>query len=242
MNFRKWLSENSQEGTRELYHATLSGPGNEILNGFIQNGIDPERAKGHHQGSGFFLYRDKQQALGHARNLDDTQDKRDPFFIKQEIIKGNPIIVVVDEPVTPECFDIDYEVFAQAFARFMYDNHDFFEKNAHALNLFIFSKDDQRRGINASFDSERVPPNLLDSKVIFKSRSNLDNPYPLSPEMGGQASQFAKRLANLSPEMFNKFESEYLPMSPAVKYNCKKRIWPLRIEDIDGNTLWHRTP
>jgi hypothetical protein len=115
MNFRKWLIENTDTRIKELYHATLSGPNNEIFNSFTHDGIDPERSKGNYQGSGFYLYQDKQQALNHARDLNDIQDRDNLIFRKEGKVKGTPIIIVVDEPITPECFDIDYETFAHSF-------------------------------------------------------------------------------------------------------------------------------
>ena len=107
-NFKLWLMENTGSGTKELYHATLSGPNNEILNSFIQKGIDPTIAKGFFQGGGFFVFQNKDLAIHHAKDIEETQDKKDPFFKKEVQVKGKPIIIVVDEPITPECFDIDY--------------------------------------------------------------------------------------------------------------------------------------
>ena len=232
--------ENTGTGTKELYHATLSGPNNEVLNSFIHNGIDTERAKGYFQGAGFYLFQNKELAMHHAKNLEDVQGKDDFFLKKQEKVQGTPIIIVVDEPITPECYDIDYEVFGQAFTKFMYDNQDFFDKHAKDLNLFIFKKDATRGRTSAAFHPEKVPENFLKGTYRFAGLANLEAPNTVSPEEGGEVSKFARKLADLSPEMFNKFESEYLHLSPAIKYNCKKKIWPARIEDINGKVLWKR--
>ena len=241
MNFREWLLENTETGIRLLYHATLSGANNEIFDSFVRDGIDPERAKGYQQGSGFYLFYDKNRAINHAKSIYDIQDDTSSgIFVKQERVKGSPIIIVVDEPVTPECFDIDYESFAQSFGKFIYDNYDFFERNKSHLNLVIFDKRDDLGRVNAGIHPDKQPTSVYDSQYKFNALSNLKDPYFASPEQGGDVSKFARKLAEFSPEMFNKFESEYLHLSPAIKYNCKKRIWPVRIEDIDGKVLWHR--
>ena len=231
--------ENTGSGTKELYHATLSGPNNEILNSFIQKGIDPTIAKGFFQGGGFFVFQNKDLAIHHAKDIEETQDKKDPFFKKEVQVKGKPIIIVVDEPITPECFDIDYEIFSQAFSRFMYDNFDFFQKHANDLNMFIHSKYDDTKRVFAAFNSQKIPDSVLRG-VRFTARGEIKDQQTVSPEEGGEYSKFAEKLAKLDPDMFNKFESEYLHLSPAIKYNCKKKIWPVRIEDIDGKILWSR--
>ena len=238
-NFKLWLMENTGSGTKELYHATLSGPNNEILNSFIQKGIDPTIAKGFFQGGGFFVFQNKDLAIHHAKDIEETQDKKDPFFKKEVQVKGKPIIIVVDEPITPECFDIDYEIFSQAFSRFMYDNFDFFQKHANDLNMFIHSKYDDTKRVFAAFNSQKIPDSVLRG-VRFTARGEIKDQQTVSPEEGGEYSKFAEKLAKLDPDMFNKFESEYLHLSPAIKYNCKKKIWPVRIEDIDGKILWSR--
>ena len=241
-DFNTWLhlKENAESGTKELYHATLSGPNNEILNSFIHNGIDPQKSKGYFQGSGFFLFQDKNVAINHAKDIDEVQNKKDPFFKKEVEVKGKPIIIVVDEPITPECFDIDYEVYSQAFSRFMYDNFDYFQKHAHDLNMLIHSKKDQFKRVFAAFDPQGVPPNIFQGSVKFYAQGEIKDQDTVSPEEGGEYSKFAEKLAQLDPNMFNKFEEEYLRLSPAIKYNCKKKIWPARIEDANGKVLWQR--
>lgn len=241
MKFKLWLMENTESGTKELYHATLSGPNNEILNSFIHNGIDAEKAKGYFQGAGFYLFQDKRHALSQAKDIADGQNKAG--FMKEVPVQGSPIIIVSDEPITPECFDIDYEVFGHAFARFFHDYEDYFRKNAANLNLWLGNKSTEFKRIHAAFHPEEVPASPLKGTVNFpKMQYDADSILDMAfnPEKGGEVSKFAEKLANFDPEMFNKFESEYLHLSPAIKYNCKKKIWPLRIEDINGKILWHR--
>jgi hypothetical protein len=50
----------------------------------------------------------------------------------------------------------------------------------------------------------------------------------------------AERLASEDSEMFKRFEQEILPKASAVKYNGEKVIYPLRIEDLEGNVVWSR--
>lgn len=241
MKFKLWLMENAGSGTKELYHATLSGPNNEILNSFIQGGIDPQKSKGYFQGVGFYLFQNKKNAISQAKNIADSQNSVD--FKKEVPVQGSPIIIVSDEPITPECFDIDYEVFGHAFARFFHDHEDYFRKNAATLNLWMGKKNSQFKRMQAAFNADQVPESPLSKGSVRFSSLHSDDMEMMAynPEQGGQVSKFAEKLAKFDPEMFNKFESEYLYLSPAIKYNCKKKIWPLRIEDINGKVLWNRS-
>ncbi len=241
-NFKTWLkiAENTGSGIKELYHATLSGQNNEILNSFIQKGIDPSLAKGYFQGAGFYLFTNKNLALNHAKRLQDGQNTSG--FVKEVPVQGTPVIIVSDEPITPECFDIDYEVYGHAFARFFHDNEEYFRKNAQALHLALGFKNKSQKRISASFDSQQAPISPVKGGVVFPGMA-IDSEVDMMtflPETGGEVSKFAEKLAKFDPEMFNKFESEYLHLSPAIKYNCKKKIWPSRIEDLNGKILWQR--
>jgi len=57
---------------------------------------------------------------------------------------------------------------------------------------------------------------------------------------GENLSAIAKRLAQLDPNLFKEFEQQFLSQASAVKYNGEKTIYPLRIEDLEGNVVWKR--
>lgn len=76
MRFKLWLEQNGG-GRKELYHATLSGPNNEIVNSFIRNGINPSMAKGFKQGAGFYMFTNREVAVNHAKTLGENQGKGD---------------------------------------------------------------------------------------------------------------------------------------------------------------------
>lgn len=250
MRFKLWLEQNGSD-KKELYHATLSGPNNEIVNSFIKNGINPSMAKGFKQGAGFYMFTNKEIAINHAKTLGENQGKGDSQdsqefrlggFVKEMPVQGNPIIVVSDEPITPECFDIDYEIYGHAFARFFHDNEEYFRKNADKLNLHLQKKSTKEKRLSGSFDPDKLPSAPYGGSVVFPGFANEDDLayMTFSPDEGGAVSKFAEKLAQFDPHMFNKFESEYLHLAPAIKFNCKKTIWPSRIESIDGSVIWKR--
>ena len=218
-----------------LYHATCFPPES------FADGIDVTRAKGYGQGAGFYFFTSKIYAIKHAKALVDPNAE----FNKEEKCPGNKsYIVISDEPVTPENFDIDYEVYGSALAQFMIENEDFFDKNGESLGLRrniadgkVFRK--TTGSIVVVFD-RKVLQDDSGTKALNLTREPGDD-YGASD--GEIFSAFASKLNEQYPEMFIKFEKQFLSgvsKQKAVKYNGQKKIYPLRIEDLDGNIVWNR--
>ena len=220
-NWNNFLNEQAEGGGVELYHATCAPPE------AFDKGIDVSLAKGYGQGEGFYLFTNKDRAIKHAKNHLLAGGTKE---VEQDCSKG-AYIVIVDEPVTPENYDIDYENYGTTFANFMLKNLDFFKQNADKLQL------GQRSFAN--FDDPKKPGFRKGNKTIILP--TIANPnLELNVGQGELLSKIARDLANLSPEMFRKFEEEILPNAPVIKYNGKKQIFPLRIEDLEGKTVWSR--
>ena len=209
-NWRGYLNEEQEGEGILLYHATCSPP-----ESFIE-GIDVNRAAGYGQ--------------GHI--LSGNQ--------KQVPCPGDPIvayIVVSDEPVTPENFDIDYEVYAKGFAKFMIKKIDYFSNN-----MEVFNMEPPR------VSTRRTPQEyLIQSPHQFKFGESftirllyLAAGSDTNIKEAAALSKIAKKLAEVDPNMFKKFEEEFLSQASAVKYNGEKIIYPLRIEDLEGNVIWSR--
>ena len=69
----------------------------------------------------------------------------------------------------------------------------------------------------------------------FELHRELDNP-PVAEKVSKSASMLAEK----NPELFKEFEQVYLSKVVVLKYNGKKQIFPLRIEDLEGKTVWSR--
>ena len=228
-NWRQYLNEEDEEGEGMLlYHATCFPPES------FAKGIDANRAKGYGQGEGFFFFTKKERAISHAKTQilgGKTKEEKCPEDTT------TAYLVISDEPVTPETFDIDYEVFAEGFAKFIDQNIDYFAQNDQALGL-------GRRpgkGVAKREDGTFIVPNkkILGTGSGFSIR--LKRPASdYSTGDGEVLSAIAKRLSRLNADMFKKFEEEFLSQASAVKYNGEKVIYPLRIEDLEGNVVWSR--
>tara|TARA_Y100000034_G_C6825089_1_gene371939 strand:- start:247 stop:963 length:717 start_codon:yes stop_codon:yes gene_type:complete len=232
-DWKRFLKEEEQPGEGiELYHATLSGENNEILNSFIKNGIDTQRAAGFGQGKGFYLWTDKKDAQHYIKGLIHGMTGG----AKEVEVKGAPIIITVDEPVTPENFDIDYEIFGKGFGQFIKQNIDYFSENDQALGLGRRAG----KGVRTSSAGTAIIPNKKILGVDTARAINLDVEREYDVGEGQIFSLIAQRLSKLNPEMFKQFEEQFLSRASAIKYNGEKKIWPLRIEDAEGNILWSR--
>tara|TARA_Y100000034_G_scaffold73686_1_gene88622 strand:- start:1969 stop:2676 length:708 start_codon:yes stop_codon:yes gene_type:complete len=228
-NWRKFLKEGQEDGGMLLYHATPHSP-----QSFIR-GIDQRRAKGFGQGEGFYLWTDKQKAINFAVG----QNKETAGSKEEAAPEGSQYeyLVIVDEPVTPENYDIDYEIFGPDFAKFILQNIEYFSQNDQALGL---GRSPGKGVINFN-GRVAIKPNKKLLDIDTGGTIYLDRP---SSEFligtGKVLSAVAKKLAELNPEMFREFEEDFLKKASAVKYNGEKTIFPLRIEDLEGNVLWNR--
>ena len=193
-NWRGYLNEETEGEGMLLYHATCSPPES------FTKGVDPARAKGYGQGEGFYFFTKKVNAVNHGRNIENPKSSiSKEVECPPEPQPPKAIIVISDEPVTPENFDIDYELFGYGFSQFILQNLDYFSENDQALGL------GRRAGRGVQ-------------------------------NFGGAA----KLIASGYPDLFKKFEEQFLSKANAIKYNGKEKIIPLRIEDIEGNVIWSR--
>jgi hypothetical protein len=221
-DWKRFLKEEEQPGEGiELYHATTHPK-----ESFI-NGIDQKRSKGFGQGAGFYVHKDLRGAQKHAINLMNQS------LVKDEPLPegGQPIVVVIDEPVTPETFDIDYEAYVYGFMKFILGNEEHFQVGGSSRSAPY--------GIKISH-TEAGPG------VTFRAAGRISSLSLASSRQGGNprsasiVAASAQKLAAENPSLFKRFEEEYLKDAVALKYNGEKTIYPLRIEDPEGNILWSR--
>ena len=215
-NWRGYLNEETEGEGMLLYHATCSPPES------FTKGIDPTRAKGYGQGEGFYFFTNKAYAVNHANSLvKDSVDKEEAIDCS-----GGAYIVISDEPVTPEAFDIDYEVYAGGFVEFVVKNKEYFEPRKEEYYI--------KKIVDNGFSFFPDPVTRPRNRKFIGIGSDIDRYRAVN------ISQMAKKLSTESPEMFKRFEQEILPKASAIKYNGKEKIIPLRIEDIEGNVIWSR--
>jgi len=215
-NWRKFLNEEEGEGML-LYHATCFPP-----EAFV-GGIDPTRAKGYGQGEGFYFWTKKENAIRHGKQLVDPESGTSKEVgCPPEPQPPKAVIVISDEPVTPENFDIDYEAYAGGFVEFVVNNKEYFDPRKEDFAIVKI------RDNGIAFYSERG------SRISANVGSDVTaNRAPLISKM-------AEKLQQEDPEMFNQFEKLILSQSTAVKYNGTEKLVPLRIEDLEGNVIWSR--
>jgi hypothetical protein len=215
-NWREYLTEQEEGEGVLLYHATCSPPES------FANGIESTRAKGFGQGEGFYFFTNKAMAINHANSLIKNSIDKEELA---DCSKG-AYIIISDEPVTPETFDIDYEAYAGGFVEFVVKNKEYFEPRKEEYYIKSI------RDSGFSFFPEPV--------VNPRRRKFISIGSDIDRYRAVNISQMANKLATENPEMFKKFEEEILPNASAIKYNGEKTIYPLRIEDLESNVVWRR--
>lgn len=207
-----------EEQSIELYHAA----DRKDLESFIRDGIKPELAgtkfggAGARQGKGFYLFRSKGNAINQAK------------WTYGE--KESMVVVIAVNSIDPDNFDIDYEVVGDEALRFLKDI------------------------CTSSWRYKGVDPKRL--KLTMNSRGDLSlNPAWYNLFLGRRFPASIKRLDSddaeylsatfellkkLYPEVHKQFELKQLEDSglKALKYNGTEKIWPIRIEDLQGEVLW----
>ena len=213
---KKFGSRNEQEV--ELYHATLF-PSESFI-----NGIDTHRAKGFGQGTGFYLYTSKQEALEHASGLAHG------LFDKQIQYKGedgSPKIIVVRLPLKPENFDIDYEESSHVFVDYILKNPDVF------MGMEVYYPPE-----NENVKIRRINPKR--GTILVQIGTNRRSIRTTGTRNAPILATLANHLANIHPDLFAQFEREAINEASGIKYNGLEKIYPVRIEDINGNIIWEK--
>jgi len=217
----------------ELYHAT----DRDNLESF-KSGIDISKAgtkfdgaggNDHKlgQGKGFYVFKKKQSALAHAKRT------------KQDTV------VVIDQDINSNNFDIDYEVEGHLLKKVFSDQKvvDYLIDHLKKQNI---KRQDGSPALAQTFLDKSwfitVPLDVFGTKIMkqFTLTTDVLGDGGDDTNVGGGASnaRFALFLQQYAPELFNKFEQEYLPKASVLKYNGKEKIFPVRIEDLQGNILW----
>ena len=220
-NWRKFLLE-EQTSLKEFYHATMFP-----VESFLK-GIDIGRAKGFGQGEGFYVFTDKNDAIKHAKDISNPNSS-----ISKEVVyqgKGTPKIIVINPPLTSENFDIDYEFMSSKLVKYITKSPDTFLGMEIIVNqeVWVIHKLIPKRG----------------GVIQFKKKGKRSRKSLSGNNIGtGDALYFAgiaNKMKNDKPELFRQFEEEVLQNVDTLKYNGKETIYPIRIEDIDGNVIWSK--
>jgi hypothetical protein len=264
-NWRRYLVESQEPKGKLLYHVTCFPPES------FKDGIDPERASGFGQGKGFYLWTDRKRAVHHANSLLKTNMRKDieqafyqhgglnyedheeqigdlPTMSKEvgcpENSKG-VFLVVVDVPITPENFDIDYEIFARGFVEFMEKNKEFLKGTYHPtlsggpLKLGMYGSRSPANEIWQKGFYIYDPSSPRSTKWRFDYEYFLNLDPDIETDRAAALSNVADMMSKEEPEMFKRFEEFLLTHEklPAVKYNGKAKIMPYRIETLDGKVV-----
>jgi hypothetical protein len=194
----------------EVYHATTKEKAEKIR----VDGPDLSLAgqnfnnAGAQQGAGFYFYKNKKIALNHAAEN-----------------KGE-VVLVFDQDINSEVFDIDYEGDYNLAGKYLQDNADFVEAHKKELSIKNLIKDASGKLLSISV----TVGNRYGGIPLQDDDVNID--------MANKMAYVFQKLEKLDKSKFDAFEKAALKISNTLKYNGKEKIYPVRIEDLQGNILW----
>lgn len=203
----------------EFYHATNK----KYLESF-KGGIRIDLSGTNHygagkdQGSGFYVFKYKRDAIRYATRINERDDDQ-------------VIVVIARHELRASEFDIDYEAhgnIALTYIRHLIDNN-LIDLEEYKIKLTECKS--LRTGIIGRWCNI--------NGAGFDNLDNIGDTYGV--QQATALSQFFQKLNQNQPELFNEFEAESLKKADTLKYNGGETIHPVRIEDLQGNVLWSRS-
>ena len=238
---RKLISEQSSIlNETELYHATTK----DNIESF-KAGIDKEKAGKLHggggasQGKGFYVFKNKNDAIEQAQ-METGWPDHSPGPEAYDFSPIGDTIIVIDRDINSENFDIDYEFEFKFVSKFIANNWNFFLNNWERFHIYNHMsgrqiKPPSVKGVFKIGFGEDWTGTINGNKPIVKADSrNIPEAAILW--------KFIQEWKIVDPSLFKKFEDEVLNSVDTLKYNGTEKIFPVRIEDLQGNIIWSREP
>lgn len=226
------LEQSSILNETELYHATTK----DNIESF-KAGIDNEKAgtlhggAGASQGKGFYVFKNKKNAIAHANT---------------KYGNGDPVgdtIIVIDRDINSENFDIDYEVEFKLVTKFIANNWKFFLNNWEKFHIYKHTgkeiKPPSMQGVfKIGFDG------VWTSTINGNNQGRDGRSINDATLLWKFVQEWLKLGAEQKPalDLFKEFEDEALKSVNVLKYNGTEKIFPVRIEDLQGNIIWSKEP
>ena len=174
------------------------------------------------QGAGFYVFKDKRDAIEYAIRYATRINERDDDQV---------IVVIARHDLRASEFDIDYEAhgkIALTYIRHLIDNN-LIDLEEYKIKLKECKS--LRTGIIGRWC-------IIDG-TGFDNLDNIVDRYAV--QQATALYHFFQKLNQNQPELFNKFKAESLKKADTLKYNGEETIYPVRIEDLQGNVLWSRS-
>ena len=236
----RYYSENVQAlasgGPVKLYHGSNSGPDDSILNSFKEKGILSNIASGYGQGSGFFMWSDKNSAVKHAKNLVDPNSN----MTTSATTGGRPMVVEATETLDPKNWDLDYELQNKDIIDYIHANFDSLKPlldKSQGVNLgdglknFQFrNKIDEYTDPNDNTTMRKVQIGFNDNdKEVRRTLANTTGDLRTGQVVG----KLVEALRMGDPDVLDAFESDFfsnLQPGTALKYVGSSPLMPSNIE------------
>ena len=223
-------------GPVKLYHGSNSGPDDSVLNNFKENGILSNMASGYGQGSGFFMWSDKNSAVSHAKTLIDPNSN----MTTSAKTGGRPMVVEATEVLNPKNWDLDYELQNKNVIDYIHANFDhlkpLLEKSqgvdlGDGLKNFQFrNKIDEYVDPNDNTTMRKVQIGFNDdNKEVRRTLANTTGDLRTGQVVG----KLVQALRMGDPNVLDTFESDFfsnLQPGTALKYVGSSPLKPSNIE------------
>jgi hypothetical protein len=222
LTFLEWVEQHQMmmfsTRPREVYHGSNTGTNFATLRSF-QQGIRANIAQGYGQGAGFYVWSDKKSAVKHAMGLAQGN-----MMVTAADTTGFPMLVTVEAMLTPEEWDLDYEISRNPVLMWIHSNWETLKnKLGGILDIDRSKKLDTGMGFVRAGETKR-------KAFAFGGSSTTG--------MGELLGQVFNHLQQNDPNITRPFEELFfanMPAGAAIKYVGQRPLSPKKIEVLQNN-------
>lgn len=215
-------------GTVDLYHGSNTGVNDSVLESFKREGARSDIASGYGQGSGFYMYTEKNRAISQAKMRVGGGGN---FVLSQGDTAGKPMVLTFNETLDPATYDLDYELQKGLVVDWLYKNYSIL-KDKIAPKL---TAQERYAGVSDVVD-KNLDQGIMSSGIRVQSetgsRKTIYSGTEADIREGELIGQIMNRLQANDPETVYAFESELFksPLGLVLKYVGSSPLKPKNIE------------
>jgi len=213
-----WLAKYSQSNM-DFYHASNSGSDNSTLDS-LRQGIKTDMAQGYGQGSGFYVWTNKQDAIRHSQDFGTNN--------------GYPIIITISVGLTPENFDLDHEVMSSLTGNFISSTWDQLFKRLPEGSVNM-----EGRGVIDIASSKKLTNGNMQffisgTRSRFTLSPNTESSIGVGESFGSIFNAIQKNFPQASSQFEQQALNDTVQKGGALKY-VGQSIRPSKIEALVNN-------
>ena len=225
--YDKAINRLAAGGKIDVYHGSNTGINDSVLESFKSKGALSNIAQGYGQGSGFFVYTEKDKAMRQAKMRVGGSSG---FVLAQGDKAGKPMVLTFNEQINPENWDLDYELQKGLITEWLYNNYSKIQDKLMPKTGIAGI-----RGVVDKDVSKGIMSAGIKTQTDIGSRKTLYSADDTNISEGAIIGQLMSRLKAQDPELVRAFEEDIFakPLGLTLKYVGETPLKPKNIDILD---------